>query len=320
MSNRKVRVGLAQEDTRRGNVLAAMQNVHDDLLTKLGEQILIKPNFFSSSNQLTATHVDAVRGVLDFLVFHDVHPGEVLIAEGGGENESGEAYRNYGYSALENEYDFPVRWLDLHLETDWVQEEVRLADGSVDEVSMPKTVLDHPCTISVAVAKTHDAGVVTLAVKNMIMGSLRQEDRIKIHGYHSHRERTLPHEAAVINANLFRISRYLTPEIAVIDGTVGIQGNGPGGKDTIELGVAVASGDAFAADAVMTRAMGFQPEDVGLLVYAQQFGLGITDLQEIEVIGPPLASVIRSFKPHDTHRLQVQWQNDAIASQLASSI
>ena len=102
----------------------------------------------------------------------------------------------------------------------------------------------------------------------------------------------------------------------MIDGTVGVQGNGPAGDDTIELGTAVASADLYAADAVMAHAMGFARDDIGLLVYAQQLGLGVTTLSDIEVSGPALSSAVLPFTPHKTHALQLQWRDEGIAAQL----
>ena len=52
----------------------------------------------------------------------------------------------------------PIRLLDLHQETEWVETTVFLAERNEDTVRMPKIVLDCPCTLSVAIAKTHDAG------------------------------------------------------------------------------------------------------------------------------------------------------------------
>jgi len=316
MSQRSTSVGIGKSGSRRANVYGALQQVSADLLTRLGPSILLKPNFLKSTRQWVATHPDVVRGVLDFVIEQGVHLEEVIIAEGAHGQASGEAYRNYGFTALETEYDFPIRWVDLHAETRWQRTPVRLADGTVMTVRMPRTILEHPCTISLAVAKTHDAAIVTLSVKNMIQGCLHRKDRIMVHGYHSHRERTLPREAQVIQANLARVSRHLRADIAVIDGTVGVQGNGPNGDDTIELGIAVASADPYAADAVMAHAMGFAPDDIGYLVYAQQLGLGVTRLSEIEVFGPALDSVIRPFKPHETYDLQLKWRDVEIASQL----
>src|SRR5690606_36075910 len=206
-------------------------------------QVMIKPNLLSSSNQLASSHVDAVRGTLDFLMSAAKPPEEVIIAEGANEKYSGEAYDNFAYRAVADEYPIPIRLVDLHQETEWQETTVMLADETETTVRMPKIVLDCPCTISLAIAKTHDCCVVTLALKNLIMGTLYKPDRIKMHGFRSHRERVLPIEEKMININLIRVARYLRPDIAVIDGTQGLQGNGPGGTDGVDFGIAAASAD-----------------------------------------------------------------------------
>jgi uncharacterized protein (DUF362 family) len=307
----QARVGLAKGEDRRANVREALERVRDDLVPRLADRVLIKPNFLSSSNQLASTHVDAVRAVLDFLAASPTPPAEVLIAEGANEKYSGEAFANFGYTTLPDEYPFPIRLLDLHAETRWQTATIVRADGSPYTAHIPRTVIEAGCTLSVAVAKTHDVCITTLAYKNMVMGTLRREDRVKMHGYNTHGERQIPREAQCMNANLIRVAPYLTPTIGVIDGTVGLQGNGPGGTDAVPLGVAVASADVFAADCVMTRAMGFDPNDLGLLHYATALGLGVGDLDRIEVIGPALESVIQPFTPHEKVAAQRQWQ-DAI--------
>ncbi len=302
------KVGLAKTGRRRSNVFQALDNIRDDLTPKVREQVLLKPNFLSSTNQLASSHVDAMRGALDFLLGTPQPPKEVIIAEGANEKFSGEAFQIFGYEALQAEYDVPIRLIDLHQETEWIETKVFLSGRDEETVRMPKTVLDCPCTISVAIAKTHDAGVVTLGMKNMIMGTLHKEDRIKMHGYHSHADRVLPREAQTLNINLLRLSRHLKPDITIVDGTVGLQGNGPGGTDSVPLGIAVVSGDVFAADAVTTKAMGFEPLEIGLYHYANEMGYGTADLNKIDIVGPAVETVAISFKPHETAELQFQWQ------------
>lgn len=302
------KVGLAKTGRRRANVFQALDNIRAELTPKVREQVLLKPNFLSSTNQLASSHVDAIRGALDFLVSTPEPPKEVIVAEGANEKFSGEAFQIFGYEALQAEYDLPIRLVDLHEETEWVETKVFLAERTEETVRMPKTVLECPCTISVAIAKTHDAGVVTLAMKNMIMGTIHKDDRIKMHGYHSHADRELPREAQTLNINLLRLSRHMKPDIAIVDGTVGLQGNGPGGTDSVPLGIAVVSGDVFAADAVTTKAMGFEPLEIGLFHYAQEMGYGVADLDKIEIVGPAVETVATSFKPHETAELQLQWQ------------
>lgn len=307
MNSNRTKVGLAKRGDRRQNVFTALDLVRQDVIPKIKERVMLKPNFLSSQNQLASTHADAIRGAIDFLMTLPNPPKEIIVAEGGNEKFSGEAFQNFGYTALINEYPIPIRLVDLHQETNWQETRIVLADRSEVSIRMPKTVLDCPCAISVAVAKTHDVEVVTLALKNMIMGSLHKADRVKMHGYYTHAERQLPRESQTLNINLIRLSRYLRPDIGVIDGTIGLQGNGPGGMDAVDLGIAVASVDVFAADAVMTKAMGFEPLQIGLFHYADELGYGVADLNRIEIVGAALKDVIRSFKPHEKTHLQFQW-------------
>ena len=303
----KVNVGLARRENRRQNVFGALDLIREDAIPKLADQVMLKPNFLSSQNQLASSHADAMRGAIDFLLSVPNPPEEILIAEGGNEEHSGQAFENFGYHALPKEYDIPIRLVDLNRETRWETVPILLDDRTEYDVHMPKTVLDCPCTISMAVAKTHDVTVVTLALKNMIMGTIRKEDRVKMHGFPTHGERLRPNESKRLNINLIRLAKYMAPDIGVIDGTVGLQGNGPGGTDAVDLGVAAASTDVFAVDAVMTKVMGFEPAEQGLLHYAGQLGMGVTDLDAIDILENAIESIAASFKPHKWIEQQRQW-------------
>ncbi|GIX07780.1 MAG: hypothetical protein KatS3mg115_2183 [Candidatus Poribacteria bacterium] len=303
------RVALENTFQRRSGVLSALRRVRETILPRIASPVLIKPNFLSSGNQYASTHADAVRGVLDFLTQElPKPPQEVWIAEGGNERYSGEAFRNFGYERLPEEYPFPIRLIDLHQETEWEEASIELADGSRTTVGVPKTVLRSPCRISVAVAKTHDVLYTTLALKNMIMGTIRKEDRVKMHGFPSHPERQRPRECQVLNRNLIRLSRWLTPEIAVIDGVVGLEGDGPGGRDIVPFGAVFAGADVWAVDAVCTAAMGFDPRQLGVFLYAERLGLGVTDLERIQVLGAPIEAVRRQFRPHRWYEHQRRWE------------
>ena len=308
----RARVGLARGRDRRENVYQSLELVREDIEAKVADQVLLKPNFLSNKNQLASTHPDAIRGVIDFLLSTSTPPKQIIVAEGGNEDFSGETFANFGYPAMQNEYSVPIRLVDINMEKEWEETTIYMAGGVESIVRMPKIVLECPCTISVAVAKTHDVCVVTLAQKNMIMGTLHKDDRIKMHGYPSHAERILPSEAQVLNVNLIRLAQYLKPDIGIIDGTEGLQGNGPGGTDVVELAAAAASVDVFAVDSVMAKAMGFEPMELGLLHYADSLGYGVGDLARIEVLGTPIVDVAKAFKPHETTDKQLQWREASV--------
>lgn len=307
MTHTRAAVGLSSGASRQDNVRNAVERVRDRFSACIRDEVLLKPNFLSSSNPLVCTHVNAIRGVLDVIMTLPRKPKRVLIAEGGNEAYSGEAFRHFGYTDLADEYDIPIELIDLNQETRWRRTRVYMVDGSWAMVRMPRTVLDCPCVISVAVAKTHDAGMVTLALKNLIMGTIHHKDRIKMHGCKSHDDRRHPAEARALNRNLIRLAKHMLPHFSVIDGTVGIQGNGPGGTDTVPLGLAAASDDTIGVDAVMAKAMGFEPLEVGTIFYGDALGMGVGDLDRIDVTGTDLQEHVRSFTPHETIDLQRKW-------------
>lgn len=98
------------------------------------------------------------------------------------------------------------------------------------------------------------------------------------------------------------------PDIAVIDGFEAMEGQGPGGGTGVRMGIAVASIDPIACDAVMAYMMGFDPMTIGYLALAQEYGLGISDLKKIEIIGESPSSHVRKLKPHSNYPVQMKWR------------
>ncbi len=306
-------VALKRGDDRRKTVREALELVRDEIAPKVKSPILLKPNFLSNVNPLASTRADAARGVIDFLLTLPNAPDEIWIAEGGNEKYSGEAFQNFGYNELQSEYAVPIRLIDLHQETEWIETECELADGGAWKVGMPKTVLDCPSTMSVAVAKTHDVLYTTLALKNMIMGTIRKDDRVKMHGFMTHAEREIPREAQILNRNLIRLAEYLTPDISVIDGIEGLQGNGPGGTDAAPFRCVFAGVNVWSVDALCTKAMGFDPLDLGVFEYASKRGWGVVDPEAMEIRGDRLEDVMMRFKPHERYPAQQGWREAGAA-------
>jgi uncharacterized protein (DUF362 family) len=307
---KKARVSLVKAGNRRENVFQALQLVRENVAERIKEEVVLKPNLFDGRNKLAVTHVDAVRGALDFLSTLPDRPKRVVIAESPDGEEFEEILERFGYAELPDEYEMPIQFFNLNLERNWVKARVIMADGRFEEIRISRLIADSDCILSVAVAKTHDVCFATLGYKNVAVGSVYKLDQVKMHGYRSHSERRIPEEAVLLNINLIRIAHYLKPHVAVIDGTVGLQGNGPGGSDTVDFGIAAASTDVFAADAVVAKAMGFEPMEMGYLYYANSLGLGIADLERIDVLGRPIEEVALRFKPHERYKLQFQWRTD----------
>src|SRR5437879_13909528 len=75
----------------------------------------------------------------------------------------------------------------------------------------------------------------------------------------------------------------------------------------IKLGVVIAVTDAVAVDAVAAAVMGFDPLRIGYLHYAQAAGLGVADLQTINIVRDPIEAVRRTLVPHSNHARPRPW-------------
>ncbi len=91
------KVSIVKGENRRETVNKFLKLISDEIIGGIGEQqVIIKPNFVSSSKQLAASHVDQVRGILDFL--KNFYTRKVLIAEAAcGDTEKG--FKTFGYPA-----------------------------------------------------------------------------------------------------------------------------------------------------------------------------------------------------------------------------
>ena len=293
--NHMPRVSLIKGHGRRENVRRSLELIADDIKKGLASrQLVIKPNFVSSTIQLASSHVDQVRGILDF--FTSFYHGKILIAEAGC-YDTMKAYRNFGYTRLPEEY--PVELVDLN----HGPYETVLIPGQKDRriaVRVSSLLLDKGnYLISAARMKTHDTVVVTLSIKNLAMGSMVGNDKKAVH-----------QGIKQTNLAIAELAGRVWPDLAVIDGFEGMEGDGPTGGDPVLLDTALAGTDALATDRVACEIMGVGFENIGYLHYCSERVLGEAELEKIEVLGEPLACCVRPFRLHQSIKEQYVWKQD----------
>jgi uncharacterized protein (DUF362 family) len=301
------RVALIHGEDRRANVHNALLAIDDEIrpLLRGRKAVVIKPNNVSTTNQLAATHVDALEGILDYL--EERFRGPVTIAESSA-GDTLEGFEHFHYNRLASERrSQKVSLVDLNREGKYETVAVLDADLHVAEVRLAARVLD-PDTfvISSAMLKTHNTVVATMAVKNMVLGSplhsapgeLPWSDKRKFHvGLRQ------------THYNMLVTAERLRPQwgVALIDGFEGMEGNGPGNGTPVASHVAIASTDFIAADRVGLEVMGINPDWVGYLAYCGQAGVGTYDLGKIDVVGAKIADVARKYQLHPDLERELQW-------------
>ena len=294
MLNSMPKVALIRSEGHYQGVKAALALIEDDVAEQLKgkKRILIKPNFVSTSNPLAATHVDAVKAVLELVRQHC--SGNIIVGESPTFSMLSKALSRFGYYSLQDEYD--VEFVDLSSDGYF---EIQGYDRSLKHMKLrvSKTALDCDYRVSVTRPKTHDFVIVTFSIKNMAVGCIYGDDKPKIHqGMQS------------INLNIAEVFKALPANLAVIDGYVGMEGNGPSSGTPVDLKVAGASLHPVSLDAVFCKIVGFNPSDIGYLHFLNEQGVGVADLDRIKVVGASIEDVSMRFKPHPGLNEQLTWR------------
>jgi uncharacterized protein (DUF362 family)/Pyruvate/2-oxoacid:ferredoxin oxidoreductase delta subunit len=244
---------------------------HLDLSFKPGMRVLIKPNLMSpvKPERAITTHPVLLEELCKILSATGV---EILI----GESSFHSTDRAFGVCGVES----LSRYGRL---VNFEKEPKRLVPfgGKIGDVPLPEILFEVDCIVNVAKMKTHGLTGVTLCVKNLygcIPGSLKQ-------GYHK-----ILTDPRSFSRFLIRLNREIRPQWNMIDGIVGLEGEGPGASgEPTPSGLIVAGASASATDIVASGLMGFKPDSI----YTNKYS-GIEGT-EIETVGDG-REVLLSFK------------------------
>lgn len=301
-------VGLIHGEDRRKNVYQALLAIDDQIQPKLKTKkyVLIKPNNVGTVGQLGMTHADAIRGILDYLAPR--FKGPVVIGEASA-GETMQGFENFKYTALPAEFkQQKITLVDFNQEAKYVIMPLLDFDLHVVPARLAARCFDPDAfIISSAVMKVHNIAVVSLAVKNMVLGAPlhqapketpRWSDKRRYH--------------AGIRQSLYNI--YLTAQrmqpfwgAAVIDGMEGIEGGFGAGGSPVPSRVAIASTDFISTDRVGAEVMGIDANWLGWMKYCGEVGVGQWDLSKIDIRGTEIAAVQKKYRLHPDIELQLRW-------------
>jgi len=297
-----VKVALTSGDNRSENIRDALDLIKNDINFTGKSDVFIKVNFVDTEIQAAATHVDAVRPLLEFI--RSKYGGKLSIGEQTKMGPVRDAFEHYGYNDLLNQYD--VNIMDMK-DGNW--EIIHLYDSNLNpmDIHYSHEMLKTDYLISIGPPKTHDTATITASIKNVVMGGVS----------YKHDEKTKIHQGPqVMSLDLYLMAKEHVPEMAILDGFVAMEGDGPVNGDRVDWKIAIASCDAVAADIFAADLMGFDLSKVGYLWYLQKMGYGEGDIQKMEIVGENPDDHRRKFKPHSWYDWQIKWKDDKIASLL----
>ena len=300
-------VSLINGEDRRKNVYQSLVAIDGQIKPKLKgkKYIIIKVNNVTTTNQLGASHVDALRGILDY--FETRFKGPVMIAESSA-GDTLQGFENFKYASVIPEYkSLKVSLLDFNREAKYILLPLINFDVHVVPVRLAARLVDPDAFVMCsAVMKTHNIAIVTLSVKNMVLGApLHQAPGEKPWNdkrrYHVGIRQSL--------YNMFLTAQRLQPYwgATIIDGFEGMEGNGPSSGTPVPSRIAIASTDYVAADRVGAECMGVDANWLGWMKFCGEVGIGQWDLSKIDIKGAQVAAVQKKYLMHGDIERELKW-------------
>jgi uncharacterized protein (DUF362 family) len=230
-----------------------------------GKRILLKPNLVEfDPNGVINTHPAVIEAAL--ISFRSLGAREVVVAEGPGHRRDSEYLLTASgiYDVIKEQR---ARYVDLNAD------DVRLTKlhssfTNLRQLYLPESLFNADLLVSMPKLKTHHWAGVTLSLKNMfgvVPGSVYGWPKNALHwaGIHS----------SILDIN----SSLPIPQFAIVDGIVGMEGNGPLQGQAKHSGVLILGEDLVAVDATAARLMKIEPRKIEYLEIADRFLGNIRD-------------------------------------------
>lgn len=246
-----------------------------------GNYVLLKPNILAADfpEKAVTTHPSVVASMCEFVLQAGGRP---VVGDGAGISRPGATSKALKVSGIEEAarkagakvVNFETAGFTLVDVPDPLQ---------FRKLYIANPVLEADVVISLPKLKTHELTYYTGAVKNFF-GTLPLKCRKEAHLLG---KRDLFGEAV---ADLYSV---IKPSFAVMDGIIGMEGNGPSHGKPINSGVILASQDCVSLDIVAAEMIGFDPLKIPTTAGAMKKGFGN---QCPVVVGTPLKEVKMKFK------------------------
>ncbi len=247
------------------------------------KSVLLKPNLVEPRRDAphVNTHPAVVRAAVE--VFRRWDAAEVFVAEGQGHcRDAHYVLDQSGLGPVLSEAAVP--YVDLNHDQVF-RVGNRLGFTGLDEFFLPLSLRRADLVVSMPKMKTHHWAGVTLSMKNLF-GTLPGI----CYGW----PKNVLHQAG-IDQSILDITATVRPHLAIVDGIVGMEGDGPIMGTPKRVGVLLVGTNLAAVDATAARLMGFDPGKIPYLAAASG-RLGPIARRHIRQRGEPIDALATRFE------------------------
>jgi uncharacterized protein (DUF362 family) len=246
-----------------------------------GKKVVLKPNFVEPDPEgIINTHPAVVAAARE--AFLRMGAQSVLVAEGAGHERDSEAIVETNHL---RDFLGPLHDLFVDLNLDEVhQVKLRTQASRLKQLYLPRTILEADYFVSMPKLKTHHWVGVTLSLKNLfgiVPGCC--------YGW----PKNILHWAGIV-PSILDLNSTVRPDFAIVDGIIGMEGNGPIQGTAKPTGVLILGDDPVAVDSTCARVMGLEPRHIEYLSKAAML-LGHLQADKIQQLGESVASVMTPY-------------------------
>lgn len=240
-----------------------------------GKKVLVKPNILTDSDpaRCIITHPVVIEAMIRFLQ----HEGaaEVLVGDSPAIHLKGFIAGKSGINRVCEATG--ARWADFRKDP----VEIRTGKGNIKVASVINEV---DLIISMPKFKNHELVYFTGAVKNTLG---------LVPGFIKAKQHALYQERMKFSSFLVDLNEALTPSFFLMDGIMGMEGQGPGQGIPVRTEVLIGSVNPVALDVIASTIAGYEPMDIPTTSIAISRGKWLGNINEIVYEGPDITSLIK---------------------------
>ncbi|MRR29700.1 DUF362 domain-containing protein [bacterium] len=250
-----------------------------------GKKVVIKPNLVTVFHKLGMVGSDYPEStdprVIDaVVVFIKQYTDKIVIVESSGKGfPTPTAFKATGLDRLAKLRGVELMVLEMQPVDRYLLPKAKVMREIVVPQIFSEVARHEAFYISIPKMKTNLYTGVTLGFKNA-MGTIPYNLRLRNHNH-------------AIDQKLVDMLHLFKPDLVVIDGLVGGEGNCPAPVEPVQSRVIVSGNHAVETDRVATRMMGFDPKSIALMRIADENGFNDP---KVEVVGE---QVTLPYKPAD---------------------
>ncbi len=212
-------------------------------IVKPGDRVLLKPNLLTGARPTKecVTRPELVYCVAKMVIEAG---GKPFMGDGPAFGSAKGVAEANGYKPILEELNLPV--VEFH------GKRYQTVSQEFNHLLLSKEAMEADVVINLPKVKSHVQLTMTLGVKNLfgcVPGKMKA-------WWHTEAGK----DASRFGQMLVETARAVNPNLTIVDGIIGHEGNGPSGGEPRFLGVLAASQDVFALDLAMLEILNVEPE------------------------------------------------------------